>query len=794
MLKNYLKIIYRNFRTNKFYTLINITGLSIGLGSAILISLFVTDEMSFDTFHKNSDQIYLVGVESSFGGQPRKGMITPFPLAETSVQEISQIEMGVVITSPYAGKVKSSGDLFTTEEKIIAASPDFFSLFNFPLLKGDPLTALKNPQTAVITEKIAEKYFPNEDPIGKILTINRYEIAEYVVTGVAKNIVENSYVDFDIVFSIGGLTSTKGNRNSWGASMYNTFFKIQENTSIGDIDQTINNALDVHLGESRASKINYFFVPISELYLSDLLTSNGFKASYKYIYIFSAIAFFVLLLASINYMNLSTARGMQRGMEVGVRKVLGANKFQLIQQFLGEAIMFSLIALIVAFILAELALPAFNEFFEKQLILNIFENSTFIISLISMAIGLGIISGFYPALFLSKLRPAGILKGSSSSEIGGVSLRKVLVVFQFSVSTVLIIGTLVVLNQLHYLLDKDLGFNKEQTLFIPFTDASKISLFKETIEKHQAVVSTSSANGVPGSFYFSSSNNFDSERPDEQIAVHVIATDDSYPEVLGLKILVGKYFEDDKVSELQNSIVINEAMQRKMNWLTPDDAIGKELANGDRIIGVVNDFHFRSLRTEISPVVINSIHAQDGSFSGTDMLVVRFRAEQTRELINFLQASWETVISSNPITYTFLDDSMDTLYETDKKLGDAFSLFAGVGIFIACMGLFGLTAFSAERKTKEIGIRKVLGASILDIVSLLSIDFVKLVAIGFIIAAPVSWYIMNSWLTEFAYRINIGFKIFLLAGALALIIAILTTSWQSIKAANSNPVDSLKSE
>lgn len=794
MFKNYLKITYRNFRTNKFYTFINITGLSIGLSCVILISLFVTDEMSFDTFHADSEQIHLLGVERSFGGQFRQSMISPFPLASAAVEEIPEVEMAVTITPPNAGKIKSNGELFTTEDRIIAASKGFFTLFNFPLLEGDPITALEKPNTVVISKRVADKYFPNESPIGKTLTINRYETLEYTVTGIAENITKNTYLEFDAVFSITGLKSTKGNMNSWGASMYNTFVKLQNGATKEDIYQTVNDAFDVHIGEARAAKTNYFFVPIPQLYLSELQTSTGFKGSYMYIYIFSAVALFVLLLASINYMNLSTARGLQRGMEVGVRKVLGANKSQLIQQFLGEAVMFSLIALVFAFIMAEISLPAFNEFFEKELVLNFFDRSFFIISIIFLGIGLGILSGFYPAIFLSRFKPAGILKGGSASEIGGVSLRKILVVFQFGVSTVLVIGTLVVLSQLNYLLDKDLGFNKEQTMFIPFNDASKISLFKETVEKHQAVVSTSAANGVPGKFYFSSSDNFDSERPDEQIATHVIATDDNYQDVLGLRLLAGSYFDDEKVSELENSIVINEAMQKRMNWLTPEDAIGQEFANGDLIIGVVNDFHFRTLRTEISPVVINSIHAQDGSFSGTDMLVVRFNAEQTRELIDFMQSSWKATVSDNPITYTFLDETMDQLYETDKKLGEAFSLFAGIGIFIACMGLFGLTAFSAERKTKEIGIRKVLGATVLNIVSLLSIDFIKLVAIGFVIAAPISWFVMNTWLTEFAYRIDIGIEIFLLAGAIALTIALFTTSWQSVKAANSNPVDSLKTE
>lgn len=794
MFKNYLKIAYRNFSKNKFYSIINITGLSIGLACTMLILLFVTDEMSFDTFHENPDNIQFLGVERSFGGQMRQSRISAFPLGRTAVEDLPDAEMFVTMTPPNPARLSTDGETFFSGETAIAATSDFFKMFNFPLISGDPETVLSKPENVVITEEVAKKYFPGQDPINKTLTIDRYGVADYKVVGIAQKVNKNTYLDFDVVFSIEGLSSTQGNRTSWGASMYNTVVRLREGANREDVQQAMNDAFDVHIGERRAANTDYFFIPFSELYLSDLIVTSGFKGNYTYIYIFSAIALFILALGSINYMNLSTARGMQRGREVGVRKVLGADKKQLIQQFIGEAVIISLFSLLLAFILAELSLPYFNDFFSKDLNLNIIANIDFFIGLFVITIVFGALSGTYPALLLSRFRPSQILKSQGSVRLGGVNLRKALVVFQFSVSTVLIISTLVVSGQLNYLLNKDLGFNKDETVYISFNSDDNIESFKQSLENHPAVKSVSHANGVPGNIAFSMSSDFDPLRPEEQVGAHILAVDDNYHNTMGIEVLAGSFFDSERVSELEDAIIINEAMQKWMNWATPEEAIDQRLKDGDRIIAVVKDFHFRALRHEITPIILNPISVGSSSFSGNDMLVVQYQPEQEAEVLEYMKAGWGNMVSSDALNYTFMDDQMDRFYRTDAKLGNAFSFFAGIGILIACLGLFGLTAFSAERRTKEIGIRKVLGATVSNIIALLSKDFIMLVAIGFVVAIPIAWYFMNNWLTEFAYRIDIGLGVFLVAGISSLIIAGLTTSWQSIKAATVNPSNSLRSE
>ena len=794
MIKNYLKILIRNFKSNKFYTLINVSGLSIGLTCVILIALFVADETSYDTFHHQNDQIYFLGMERISGDRTFESIITSYPTGRSAKESVQAVDKFVTITPSFPGKVSVDGEVFTQENRILSATDDFFTVFNFPLINGDSETVLLEPNTVVITKKIADKYFPDQNPIGKSLTIDRYGIHEYTITGVAENSPGNSYLDFDLVFSIKGLPSTKGNENSWGASMYNTFLKLQSGYEETEVETTINQSLDIYLGERRAESTDFFISPISELYLSEFVTPTGFKGNYTYLYIFSSIAFFILILAGINYMNLATARGMQRGREVGVRKVLGANKTQLIKQFLGESVLLSIFSLILALFLTELVLPKFNLFFEKSLSLNIIEGLPFLTAIFFGAILLGIGSGFYPAIFLSGFQPSDILKGQKQKKIGGVNPRKALVVFQFIISTILIVGTIVVSSQLDYLLNKDLGFEKENALYIPFNSLENKDPFFSELNTNKDVISTSFTNGVPGRFFFSTRDKLDPTRPDVEISAHVIATDENFPSALGIEVIAGRYFEEERSTDYDNKIVINESMRKKMGWSSAEEAIGKTLSRGDEVVGVVNDFNFQSLRTEVSPVIINSINTPNSGFAGGEVALVRYQAGKLDELLPFLRTTWDRIISDTPVEISFLDQQMDSLYETDKKLGTVFSFFAGIGILISCLGLFGLTAYSAELRTKEIGIRKVLGASVANIIQLLSIDFIRLVSIGFAIAIPISWYIMNKWLNDFAYRIEIGLSIFLICAVLVLVIVVITTSWQSLKAAWANPVDSLKSE
>ena len=794
MIKNYIKIALRNYRTYKFYTIINVLGLSIGITCVMLIFLFVSDEMSYDTFHTDHEQIQFLGVERSFGGEFRKSRISAFPLGRTAVEELSGAESFVTATPANPGRVSVDGVNFTPENKLIAATSGFFTMFNFPLVTGNPETVLQEPGTVVITESMAEKYFPTGNALNQTLTIDRYGVEEYKVVGIAEDMTRNSYLSFSTVFSIEGLSSTQSNRDSWGSSMYNTFVRFDKNANMLEQEVAMNTAFDVQIGERRAANTNFFFTPLADLYLSDLIEAEGFKGSYTYIYIFSAIAIFVLLLASINYMNLSTARGMQRGREVGVRKVLGANKNQLLQQFLSESVLLSLFSLAIAFLAAELLLPYFNTFFDKSLSLNVSESLGFIALLVLATLVFGLLSGMYPALFLSRFKPSLILKSQSMARVGGVNLRKALVVFQFGISTVLVVGTIVVLNQLNYLLEKDLGFNKEQTVYIPFDSVNEMNAFKEKVSNYQGITSVAHADGVPGEIVFSRSAEYDPERPEEDIAAHIISVDGYYDETLGLEILAGSFFEEERATAQIDHVVINEAFMKRMNWASPEEAIDKVLGTDQTVLGVVKDFHFRSLRTAITPVIIGSQHAPETTFSGNDMLVIQFQDIEEADLIAFLRASWSEIVSGTPMTYTFIDEKMDQLYRTDEKLGQAFSFFAAIGIFIACLGLLGLTSFSAQLRIKEIGIRKVLGATVSSIVGLLSKEFVQLVVLGFLIAIPASWYLMNTWLGDFAYKIEIGPGIFIVAGLVSVTIAILTTGWQSIKAALANPADSLRSE
>ncbi len=759
-----------------------------------MILLFVTDEMSYDSFHVDNEQIHLVGVERKFGGDFRESTITQFPLGRTSFEEVAGITSYVTITPPNPARISLDGIDFRTGYTAIASSPDFFSLFSFPLASGSPDDVLKNPGTVVISDEIARQFFPNEDPIGKTLTIDRYGVEEYIVTGVTDKPRKNTYLDFDVVFSIQGLSSTKSNVDSWGSSMYNTFVKIDDGGSVADQETITNQVIDTYLGETWAPNVNYFFVPITDLYLSDLVTAEGFKGNYTYIFIFSSIALLILVLANINYINLSTAKGMQRAREIGVRKVLGANKMQLVKQFLGESLILSFLSLGLALILSELILPGFNHFFDKSLTLNIFENFNFLVLLLLITIIVGALTGLYPAMFLSSFNTSAVLKGNSVNKIGGVSLRKVLVVFQFGISSLLIVCTLVVLGQMNFLMTKDLGFNKENALFIAVDEVNDKDAFIGEIQNHQAVQATSYSNGIPGRFYFSTSNKFNPLMPDEEISAHVISTDEAFAQTMELEILAGRYFEEARSDDHQDAIVINQAMQRSMGWVDANEAVGQTLSNDSRIIGVIKDFNFQSLRTAITPVIISSIQKQNDTFSGGEVLVVRYDENQLSDLLPYLHDVWETTGATAALDYGFLDDQMDRLYETDKKLGTVFTFFALIGILVSCMGLLGLTFFSAELRTKEIGIRKVLGASVANIVTLFSFDFLKLVLIGFVIAIPFSWYAMNTWLNSFAYRIEIGIGVFLMTGLTAFLISTIATSWQSIKAATADPVDSLKNE
>jgi len=793
MFKNYIKIAWRNFVRNKFYTLINILGLSIGLGCLILIMLFVTDELGYDKFHKDGDRIHFVARESQFGKNISKGLSTAFPLGAALKETIPEVENYVTMTWPGSGSVSLDGDGYFEDVDILYTTKDFFDVFSFPLAVGSVETVLDQKNAVVLTRAMVRKYFGEEDPLGKTIHLNRYDDKEFVVTGIAENVDHNSYLEFDFVASIEDLSHVQDNRDSWGASMYHNYVTLQEGAGWGDIETEVAKLVDTHRGED--SKTVFFSIPLTQLYISDLVSVSGFKGDMKYIYIFSAIAFFILILACINYMNLATAQATQRSQEVGIRKVVGANKSQLIRQFIGEGIFTAMLAFVVALILATFALPFFNDFVDKELTLNMANNRLYLLSLFGVALLVGLFSSSYPAFYLSRFDPSGVLKGEAHKRLSGVALRKCLVVGQFAVSTLLIICTLIVFNQLQYVLDKDLGFQDEQVMYIPaYQIQDQLETFKQKAEQFTGVTKASAATAVPGRFNMRISQPFDPENPDNEFGVHFLRSDANYAEVLGLELIAGRYFDEKRPTDRDTARVINEAMLKELNWASAEEAIGRKLNDGSKIVGVVKDFHFASLHHKIGPVLIRMKPSEPSQYSNYNLLLIQFQAGQVDGLIDYLRDSWESMVPDEPMTYHFLDEKFAEQYETDQKLSQAFSVFAVLAIVIACMGLFGLAAFSAERRTKEIGVRKVLGATVTNIISLLSRDFLKLVLIGFIIAVPVAWYAMNRWLADFAYRIEIGAGIFILAGIAAILIALATVSWQSVKAAVANPVDSLRSE
>jgi putative ABC transport system permease protein len=793
MFKNYLKIAWRNFTRNKFYSVINVLGLSIGLFSLILIMLFVTDELSYDNFHEKSDQIYFVGRESQFGKNVSKNLSTPYPVGPSMNEEIPEVEHYLVTMWPGSGKVSRPDEDPVTEDNIMMSTEDFFEVFSFPLVAGNPETVLDDPSSVVLTQEMADKYFPDENPIGKTIRIQRYDDKEYTITGIAKNMENNSYVSFDFITSILGTSSVESNRDSWGASMFHTYVQLQDKANWKDVEGKVASIVEKNIDTEK--KTRFFPVAMSDLYLSELVTADGFKGSMKYIYIFSAIGIFILLLACINYMNLATARAARRSIEVGIRKAVGAQKKQLLMQFMTEAVILTIAAFFVALFLSELFLPFFNDFLDKNLSMNLLTNYPYILSLFGISVVIGIISGVYPAFFLSRFRPAGVLKGTPNSSLTGSKLRKTLVVTQFAVTTVLIICTLVAFNQLGYVLQKDLGFEKDQVMYIQaYQLQDDLEPFKRATLQQSGVINASAASGIPSQFQMRVSQPFDPKNPENEFSVHLLRADTDYKDVLGLELVAGRYFDENRSTDRDTARVINEAMVQELEWGAPEEAIGRKLNDGSEVIGVVKDFHFESLHNKITPVYIKMKPSDAGWYNTYNLLAVRFNPEQTSSVIDHLQAEWDKQVPGEAMTYHFLDDKFAQLYDTDRKLSQAFSVFAGIAIFIACIGLLGLAAFSAQRRTKEIGIRKVLGATITNIVGLLSKDFLKLVALGFVIAVPIAWYAMNQWLADFAYKIEIGPAIFFLAGGLALLISLATVSWQSIRAALANPVDSLRSE
>ncbi|HET8864068.1 MAG TPA: ABC transporter permease [Gracilimonas sp.] len=802
MLKNYFRIALRNLIRNKSYSVINIIGLSIGIASCLLIFLFIQDELSFDRYHENSDQIYRVYRDFQSEDRSMQTLATSNLLAPTLQQEIPEIVASVRISKRFPEVMVAYENEKFYEQKFFFTDPSIFNVFSFNLAKGNVETALSRPFTIVLSEEMAHKYFGNKDPIGKNIVIRgSWGPDEYEVTGVLENTPHNSHFSINFLTSFETLRSKTPNAEtsfeSWRHVGSYTYVLLNPEVNLTDISNKLDALVKRHQPESIAAIMQYKLQPLTGIHLySSFDREIEPNSDVRYLYIFGSIAFLILFVAGINYMNLATARSSDRAMEVGIRKTLGAQRFGLIKQFLSESFVFSLISMLLALLWVEIFLPLFANLTGKPLSFDLFD--PFIVSsLVGITLLIGFIAGLYPSFVLSKFNPSSIFSGATGGRKKS-TLRNALVVFQFTTSIILIISTLVITYQMDHIRDKRLGLSDETIVSIftgPGTEfRENYSAFKNELLSHTSIQSVTHINpNIP-----SSSEQDLSLQPegfDSRININTFTAGEDFLNTLEVPLIEGLSFneltvreEDENTGETFIPVLINETAAHEWGWKEPIGKTFEGFSPQFRVVGVVKDFHYRSLKERIAPLIIH-----ENNYSVRNVLI-RINTENLRQSMSFIENTWAEIGPGTPFNYAFLDDQFDSMYKAEDRLAEIFRSFTFLAIIIACLGLFGLAAFSAERRTKEIGIRKVMGASIANIVSLLSKDFVKLVILGFVIAIPIAWYAMNQWLADFAYRIEIGPGIFALAGGAALVIALLTVSWQSIKAAVANPVDSLRSE
>ncbi len=794
MIKNYIKIAFRNLWRHKSFSLINIVGLAVGMTAFLLIVMYVTFELSYDKFHTKGDQVYRLNVDIKSANDVMKLSQSTAPMGPALKAGFPEVlDYTRVFGDDEVVKVDNQQPFH--EEKVLLAEPSFFTVFSFQLIRGDPKTSLKDPFCMVLTETTAKKYFGNADPMGKTLLVaGKYPVK---VTGVAKDCPLNSQFKFDMLYSIATMESvSKGRLQNWGNFGNYTFLLLAKGANAAQLQAKFPAFLKKHISEEnrkRGQDYNLYLMPLKDAYMDP---RGGLEqGSMSNVYTFSIVALFILLIAAINFINLTTARATERAKEVGVRKVIGAARSQLTIQFLGESVILCLISLIVATVLISLLLPMFNQLAGKTISDGIFEHG-YVFILVGIALLIGLVAGVYPALALSAFKPVVILKGRFSSSSKGALLRKSLVVFQFTISIVLIVGTLVVYNQISYMRNQPLGFEKTQRVTVNFGGDDNVTKNYQTIKNefksipNVSMVSVSS--GSPGA----GNSNAHSELENRQgvmqpININMYDVDYDFMPMYGMKVIAGRAFSTDFPTDSTKSIVINEAAVRALGYTSANDAVGKKFSQWGRtgqIVGVVKDFHYRSLQQNVEPLNMRI------NPSNTYLFTMKIAAANVPATIAAIENKWKALVPQLPFNYDFVDANFNKQYATEERFGKLFMYFAVLAIFISCLGLLGLASYSTLQRTREIGIRKVLGASIPGIVNMLSREFMLLVLIAAFIAFPLSWYAMNSWLKDFAYKLPISWIVFATAGVLAFVIAISTVSFQAIKASLANPVKSLRSE
>lgn len=790
MFKNYLKIAFRNIVRHKAFAAINIAGLAIGMACSIFILLWVQNELSYDRFHKNADNIYrILGDAGGFDAA-----VNPASMPAELKMKIPAIKNFVRI-SHYSTKVFETGNRKFEEKLVFYADSTLLQQFSFPLVKGNPATALMQPDAVLITENMAKKYFGTTNALGKILKQDNQK--NVVVTGVLKNIPTNSHLQFDFIMPLSAVANQWNDLKgpTWDNFNFYSYIQLDDKfkatpASIAGLSSQFNKIYKEHVNESNL-KINFHLQALTDIHLhSNYQVDLPGHGNIQYVKIFFIVALFILAVACINFMNLSTARSARRAKEVGLRKVVGAGRRQLIGQFLGESILISFLALLIAVLLVWLLLPVFNSLAGKTLSIS-FIDGKIITILLCIALGTGLISGSYPALFLSGFRPVKVLKGNMKTMGGNLLFRNSLVVVQFVVSIVLLAGTAVVFKQLNYIKSMNLGFERSNLLYMPMSGEiwNKQQSFRAELKQNPLTADFTIMNDLPTNLESGTVNvQWEGKDPKSQVVFPTLQVSESFFKVFQMKMVSGRAFSEEFRADSAN-FIINEKAAQVMGF-TPDNAVGKPMSMWDNkgtIVGVVKNFNYKPIQTPIEPMIIML-----NRWGGT--AVIRTQPGKTEATISAMEKIGKQLNPAYPFSYGFLDQDLANLYKGEQQMGKLFNIFAVLAIFISCLGLYGLSAFMAEQRTKEIGVRKVLGASVFNVVYLLSTGFTKLILIAVVIAIPLAWFAINSWLKGFAYRVNADWIIFLVASLSALIIAWITVSYESIKAAVVNPVKALRTE
>ncbi|WPP51055.1 ABC transporter permease [Catalinimonas niigatensis] len=794
MFRNLLKIAFRNIAKEKIYSLINILGLTIGISCSLFLVLYIMDELSYDSYHENKDRVYRVVTHFQEPDNQFSWPIAQIPLAQELEETYSEVKRAVRFIN--VGRelfVNADKDRRFYEEEFYFADSSVFEVFSYEFVEGDPATALKQPNTMVLTESIAKKYFDNEDPIGQSLQNGD---KDYKVTGLVKDVPHNSHFTYDALVSRSSLPAELGGWGGWGVS---TYLWLNDGVNYKQFESTFSDQIYEgklkEIFEDFGITMQYELQPLESIHLHSHLAGESGGGDISYIYIFAAVAFFMILIASINYMNLATARAARRAKEVGIRKAAGSTKWQLIRQFLTESTIITIIALCLGLILVALLLSSFNYMSGKEIEFSYLLQPKIIFTLITIIVLVGVAGGSYPAFYLSRFEPAHVLKGQKGSGSSNANLRKILVVAQFAISITMVISTWVVYDQLQYIRSKDLGFDKEHIVSVMMPDEeirNKYEVLRNKLLDNPEVVDVATSNSKPGQGM--SKNVMDVETENEgdiEKGVDAYFADYDFVNVIGLHIIEGRNF-DRKYATDTAAALVNEAMIVRMAWENP---IGKKFTISDgndsipdptfTVVGVVKDYHQQSFYTTIEPLAI---------FFGRNnyQLHVKLKGDDIAAGLKAIESNWQETNPGKPLEYTFLDEDFDEQYQSDMKRGQIFTVFSGLTVFIACLGLLGLAAYTTQQRDKEIGIRKVIGASVSNIIFLIYKDFLILIAIAVLIAFPLAYFLMEDWLNEFAYQTNLKVFTFIISALLTLVITILAVGFHTMRAAMANPVKSLR--